>query len=213
MRDGSIPAATSASSSVARSSAASEFASLVVPNGASPQFCDSNHLQCAMNRCPSGERSALNGVRTGARTPRMRARWIMVSRRLFLFRPNRALVSTGLGEMKPASTGERENIFNNLTAKIDHSLAHLFQVRMIKDDQQSARADGRTFVRLRKPARDPAVLERSIIRAVIREFPAEQLLEELFCCGDVCRLKLNVIDFISSIRCHSRFLPKSTAFE
>src|SRR5207237_10935947 len=146
IREVFIPAATSASSSVARSSAASEFPSLVVPNTASPQFCDSSHLQCATNRCSSGERSALNGVTAGARTPRMRARWIMVSRRLFLFRPNRALVSTGLGEMKPASTGERENIFNNLTAEIDHSLAHLFQVRMIKDDQHSARADGRTFV-------------------------------------------------------------------
>ena len=39
--------------------------------------------------------------------------------------------------MKPAPTWERENIFNNLTAEIDHSLAHLFQVRMIKDDQQA----------------------------------------------------------------------------
>jgi hypothetical protein len=49
-----------------------EFASLVVPNGASPQFCDSNHWQCLMKRSRSGERSALNGVTTGASTPRMR---------------------------------------------------------------------------------------------------------------------------------------------
>src|SRR6266853_3166445 len=112
--------------------------------------------------------------------------------------------------MKPAPTGEREDIFNNLTAEIDHSLAHLFQVRMIKDDQHSARGDGRTFIRLRKPAGDPAVLERSIIRAVIREFPTEKLLEEFFCRGDLCRLKLNVIDFVSRILCHGRYLPKST---
>jgi len=43
-----------------------------VPNTASPQFCESSHWQCAMNRSQSGERSALNGVTTGASTPRMR---------------------------------------------------------------------------------------------------------------------------------------------
>ena len=72
MRDGSMPAATSASSNEMRSSVDIEFASLVVPNGASPQFCESNHRQCLMNRSRSGERSALNGVTTGASTPRMR---------------------------------------------------------------------------------------------------------------------------------------------
>ena len=49
----------------------SEFASLLVPNTASPQFYDSNHLQCAMNRLLSGDKSPLNGVTTGASTPRM----------------------------------------------------------------------------------------------------------------------------------------------
>src|SRR5436190_21550866 len=78
MRDGSTPAATRSSSSIARSSIDSEFASLLVPNTASPQFCDSNHLQSAMNRSLSGERSVLNGVTTGASTPRMRR--VMVSR-------------------------------------------------------------------------------------------------------------------------------------
>jgi hypothetical protein len=42
-----------------------EFASLLVPNTASPQFCDSNHLQCAIKRWLSGERSLSNGVTTG----------------------------------------------------------------------------------------------------------------------------------------------------
>src|SRR6266511_5393632 len=73
MRDRSTPAATSSSSSIARSSIDSEFASLLVPKTASPQFCDSNHLQCAMKRWLSGARSALNGVTTGANTPRMRS--------------------------------------------------------------------------------------------------------------------------------------------
>src|SRR5207244_13307718 len=72
MRDGSMPAATRASSNVDRSSADIEFASLLVPNTASPQFCESNHWQCLMNRSRSGERSALKGVTTGASTPRMR---------------------------------------------------------------------------------------------------------------------------------------------
>jgi hypothetical protein len=72
MRDGSMPAATIASSRKIRSSVDIEFASLVVPNGASPQFCESSHRQCLMNRSRSGERLALNGVTTGASTPRMR---------------------------------------------------------------------------------------------------------------------------------------------
>ena len=50
----------------------SEFASLVVPNTASPQSCETSHWQCLMNRSRSGERSALNGVTTGTSTPRMR---------------------------------------------------------------------------------------------------------------------------------------------
>src|SRR6266404_2050696 len=72
MRDVSTPVATSSSSRVERSSAASEFASLVVPNTASPQFCESSHWQCAMKRSLSGEKSAPKGVTTGARTPRIR---------------------------------------------------------------------------------------------------------------------------------------------
>src|SRR4029077_20683798 len=79
MRDGSIPAAATASSNVDRLLAAIEFASLLVPNTASPQFCESNHLQCAMNRSGSGERSALNGVTTGARTPRIRLLLVIFS--------------------------------------------------------------------------------------------------------------------------------------
>jgi hypothetical protein len=73
MRDGSMPAATTASSNTIRSSADNEFASLLVPNGASPQFCESNHWQCLMNRPQSGERSVLKGVTTGAKTPRIRS--------------------------------------------------------------------------------------------------------------------------------------------
>src|SRR2546423_11822849 len=73
MRDAFIPAATTSSSNIARSSTASEFASLFVPNAASPQFCESNHLQCSINRWLSGERSALHGVTTGANTPRIRS--------------------------------------------------------------------------------------------------------------------------------------------
>src|SRR4029077_13443058 len=77
MRDGSMRAATRASSKEMRSSVDIEFASLVVPNGASPQFCDSNHWQCLMNRSLSGARSVLNGVTTGASTPRIRSLSIM----------------------------------------------------------------------------------------------------------------------------------------
>src|SRR5215475_2572114 len=56
-----------------RSSIDIEFASLVVPNGARPQSCDNNHRQCVIKRSVSGARSALNGVTTGASTPRIRS--------------------------------------------------------------------------------------------------------------------------------------------
>src|SRR6266480_1926195 len=84
MRDGSTPVATSPSSSIVRSSIDSEFASLLVPKTASPQFCDSSHLQCAMKLWLSGERSALNGVTTGASTPRIRSLMVL---QIFLVQP------------------------------------------------------------------------------------------------------------------------------
>src|SRR5205814_2049348 len=71
MRDGSMPAATRASSNAIRSSADIEFASLMVQNMASQQLMESNHCQFLMNRCRSSERSALNGMTTGAKTPRI----------------------------------------------------------------------------------------------------------------------------------------------
>src|SRR5262249_7833765 len=69
MRAVSSPAATSASSSSIRSLTDCEFASLLVPNTASPTCCDSNQRQCAIKRSGSGLRSAWNGVTTGASTP------------------------------------------------------------------------------------------------------------------------------------------------
>src|SRR5215831_5495077 len=69
MRAVSRPAATSASSSSMRSLTDCEFASLLVPNTASPTCCDSNQRQCAIKRSGSGLRSVLNGVTTGASTP------------------------------------------------------------------------------------------------------------------------------------------------
>jgi hypothetical protein len=72
IRDGSTLAPTSASSNIIRSLADNEFASLVVPNTASPQFFESSHWQWLINRSPSKDRSGLNGVTAGASTPRMR---------------------------------------------------------------------------------------------------------------------------------------------
>src|SRR5437868_9666495 len=72
MRPGSISLATRQSRSSIFSSTDIEFASEFVPNTASPTFCDNNQRQCPANRSASGERSALNGVTTGASTPLMR---------------------------------------------------------------------------------------------------------------------------------------------
>ena len=56
-----------------RSSADIELASELVPNMARPQSWLISHLQWAMKRPTSGERSRLKGVTTGERTPLIRA--------------------------------------------------------------------------------------------------------------------------------------------
>src|SRR5690242_6865333 len=72
MRSVGTPAATTLSSSSMRSSADIELASELVPNMARPQSWLSSHLQCAMKRPRSGDRSRLKGVTTGERTPLIR---------------------------------------------------------------------------------------------------------------------------------------------
>jgi hypothetical protein len=68
------PAATSASSISIRSLRPSEFASLVVPKGASPvQPSASSCRQKAIHFATSGARSGRMGVNTGANTPAKRS--------------------------------------------------------------------------------------------------------------------------------------------
>ena len=72
MTRGSILASISAASRSRRSSRLSEFASLLVPNTARPQFCETSQRQWRMRRPASTPRSALKGVTTGESRPRMR---------------------------------------------------------------------------------------------------------------------------------------------
>ncbi len=72
MRAGGIPESSKASIKARRSDKLSELASELVPKNSSPAFWAISQRQCATKRCGSGERSALNGVTTGARTPRIR---------------------------------------------------------------------------------------------------------------------------------------------
>jgi hypothetical protein len=55
----------SISRSSMRASTEREFASLLVPNTARPQFCPRSQPQCAMSLVPSGDRSGRKGVTTG----------------------------------------------------------------------------------------------------------------------------------------------------
>ncbi len=72
-RSAGTPSSRMASSRLSRSSTESEFASLVVPKGASAAHpCARSQRQCRASRRASGERSAWKGVNTGARTPRRR---------------------------------------------------------------------------------------------------------------------------------------------
>src|SRR5471030_659116 len=78
MRAVGTPAATTLSRSVMRSSADIELASELVPNMASPQSWLISHLQWAMKRPTSGDRSRLKGVTTGERTPLIRAATMII---------------------------------------------------------------------------------------------------------------------------------------
>ena len=72
-RSAGTPSSRMASRRLSRSSTESEFPSLVVPKGASAAHpCARSQRQCRASRRASGERSAWNGVSTGARTPRRR---------------------------------------------------------------------------------------------------------------------------------------------
>jgi hypothetical protein len=72
-RAASIPLATRRSSSSTFSSVESELASELVPNTARPTSCESSQRHWRTKRSGSGERSALNGVTTGERTPPIRS--------------------------------------------------------------------------------------------------------------------------------------------
>src|SRR4029453_18627322 len=79
VRAGSPPPPTRRSSSSTFSSVERELASELVPNTASPTFWLSSHRHCFTKRSGSGERSVLNGVTTGERTPAMRSVMLKVS--------------------------------------------------------------------------------------------------------------------------------------
>src|SRR5258707_14633548 len=78
MRSVGTPAETMDSRRAMRSLADIELASELVPNTASPQSWLSSHLQCAMKRPTSGDRSRLKGVTTGERTPLIRRAAMML---------------------------------------------------------------------------------------------------------------------------------------
>ena len=79
---------------------------------------------------------------------------ILALHRARIFRPDRALIPARLGEIKPASAGEREDIGGDFATEIDHPLPHFLQPRMIKHHQHAARLDRRAPIGAGKPTCD-----------------------------------------------------------
>jgi len=102
---------------IARSSIDREFASLFVPNTASPQFCDNSHLQCAMKRWLSGARSAFDGVTIGANPARIL--WV-------IFSPE----ASDACMKRQILTCSFRSVWLNQTSNVDHQTSKMLHQRV-----------------------------------------------------------------------------------
>jgi hypothetical protein len=96
-----------------------------------------------------------------------------------------------VAEVKTASPGKAEDRLHDLSAGLAHRALERFEIVRVEDDQRAAAS------RLRlssEAAVQAAVLERDVVRAVVRELPAECLRVERLDCGEVGRAELDVVD-------------------
>jgi hypothetical protein len=102
--------------------------------------------------------------------------------------------------MKPAAAREGKDVGANLAADINDALPRFLKARVVEHNQDTARSNCGTPLRPAKPPGDPAICEGSVIRPVVSEFPPKKLLEELPGCGQIGRLKFDVINLV--VRTH-----------
>src|SRR5690349_16129052 len=104
--------------------------------------------------------------------------------------------------MKTTTARKRKNVGCDTAAEVDHLLSDFLQPRMIEHHKDAAGFDRRAFLCAREAAGNSSIFERSVIRSVVGELPAEQLLEEISRRARVRCLELDVIDLI--VRAHIR---------
>src|SRR6266513_3067984 len=116
--------------------------------------------------------------------------------RQLLVRPNGELAAARGAKVETVATGKFENVLGDVGAKIDNFCAHLFQVRVIENDERTAALYIRGFFRREEPAGHPAIIEGGIIGTVILKDPAEERGKEIFCGREISRGHLDVINCV-----------------
>src|SRR5689334_10057695 len=106
-------------------------------------------------------------------------------------RPYGQLVPAGITEMEPAASRERVGLADDLPARLRDLRFDRFELDRVDHDQWIRGPNGRV---LREPATQTAILEARVVRSVVLELPAEDLLIELLGPAHVGRAELDVID-------------------
>ena len=106
--------------------------------------------------------------------------------------------------MKATTAGKLENLFRDLSSKINNFLSAFFQVLLMKNDEGSARFYRRGFFRTEKSTRHSSIIERGIIRAVILKRPAKERCKKAFGFGKIARWHLDVIDRVDERFVHEQ---------
>lgn len=104
--------------------------------------------------------------------------------------------------MKPPAAGKREDIGRDAAPKLDDSVAHFLQVRMVEHDQNTAGIGSVFSICTRKTAADTSIVKRNVIGPVVGKLPAQQTFEKVLRALKVARLKFNVVDLVGRGRIH-----------
>src|SRR3989442_534370 len=106
-------------------------------------------------------------------------------------RPHGQLVPARIAEMEPAAAGERVSVSDDLPARLRDLGFDVFQPGGVDHHERIGGPDGRV---LREAAAQAAILKAGIVRSVILERPAEDLLIELLGPADIGCAELDIID-------------------
>src|SRR6266700_1845080 len=93
--------------------------------------------------------------------------------------------------MEAAATGERVGLSDDLPARLLDLRLDVFQTGGVDDHERIGGPDGRV---LGEATAQAAILKAGVVRSVVLELPAEDLLIELLGPADIGRAELDVVD-------------------